>query len=356
MMIMTKVHHAARSIPRPVMALTALAFATWTPALAFSQPANGVVVTNLTGMGKGAHDVPASGDNISADTRAQANETDVGAPNASIAQDEAAADIEPADNDEWGWLKVIVAGLVGAAGVLATQWITARTNRQIAREQATISRSAVQVAQDAAKASALGASAAVESAGAAREGAAVARKNADNLGVHAVARLRQDWINTVRDELSKLHSLLANYRPLPTMATVAQIAAHGDQQREANQRKAKLALLLNPQEIASFNLSLSIRHLENPMLSSADRAPAHARPPSGPGQPSSFWAGKAPGQRKHGPWSRHKRRIRRSGSWSPCRPTRCTGAPRRMDALPCLRNPVSSMTSTASSVPRCSTA
>lgn len=271
-MIMTKARRAGRPIRRQVVTLTALAFATWTPALAFDQPANGAVATNLTDMGKGSHDVPAAGDNILADTRTQANETDVDTPNASVDQDKAAADIDPADNDEWGWLKVIVAGLVGAAGVLATQWITARTNREIAREQATISRSAVQVAQDAAKASALGASAAVESAGAAREGAAVARKNADNLGVHAVARLRQDWINTVRDELSKLHSLLANYRPLPTMATVAQIAAHGDQQREANQRKAKLALLLNPQEIPSYNLSVAIRHLDNPMLSNMDRA------------------------------------------------------------------------------------
>ncbi|GMM59497.1 hypothetical protein NUTIK01_02740 [Novosphingobium sp. IK01] len=173
--------------------------------------------------------------------------------------------------DNGGWLKVVIGGLVGAATVLATQWITARANRAIASEQAEISRSAVQVAADAAKASALGASAAVESAGAARENAAVAGRNADNLGVHAVARLRQEWINTVRDELSRLHSLLANYRPPPAKATPTQIAASEQRQRDTNQSKAKLALLLNPREIPSRNLAVVIRQLENPALATADR-------------------------------------------------------------------------------------
>jgi hypothetical protein len=148
---------------------------------------------------------------------AQAKVTETGELNAANAEN--ATDTDRGGGDEWGWLKVIIAGMVGAAGVLATQWITARTNHLIAREQAEISRSAVQVAADAAKASALGASAAVESAGAARESAAVAGRNAANLGVRAVARLRQDWINSVRNELSRLHSVLANYRPLPTKTT-----------------------------------------------------------------------------------------------------------------------------------------
>lgn len=174
--------------------------------------------------------------------------------------------------DDWGWLKVVMGGLLGASTVLATQWITARTNRQIASEQAQISRSAVQVAEDAAKASALGASAAIESAGAARESAAVAGRNADNVGVHAVARLRQEWINTVRDELSKLHSALVNYRPLPAKATPAQLATHEQRQRDANQIKAKLALLLNPREIPSRNLSKVISRLDSPTLSTSDRA------------------------------------------------------------------------------------
>lgn len=178
---------------------------------------------------------------------------------------------EKGDNDELGWLKVVLSMMAGAVGVLGTQWITARTTRDIAKEQAAISRSAVNVAGDAAKASALGASAAVESAGAARENAAVAARNADNVGVHAVARLRQDWINTVRTELSELHSLLANYRSMPTV-TAAQKTAHEQHQREANLRRAKLALLLNPREIPAYNLSIVIRHLEDPMLTLQQRA------------------------------------------------------------------------------------
>lgn len=178
---------------------------------------------------------------------------------------------EKEDIDELGWLKVVLSMMAGAVGVLGTQWITARTNRDIAKEQAAISRSAVNVAGDAAKASALGASAAVESAGAARENAAVAARNADNVGVHAVARLRQDWINTVRTELSELHSLLANYRSMPTV-TAAQKTAHEQRQREANLRRAKLALLLNPREIPAYNLSIVIRHLEDPMLTLQQRA------------------------------------------------------------------------------------
>lgn len=178
---------------------------------------------------------------------------------------------EKGDNDELGWLKVVLSMMAGAVGVLGTQWITARTTREIAKEQAAISRSAVNVAGDAAKASALGASAAVESAGAARENAAVAARNADNLGVHAVARLRQDWINTVRTELSELHSLLANHRSM-MLLTETQKAAYEQRQRETNLRRAKLALLLNPREIPAYNLSIVIRHLENPMLTLQQRA------------------------------------------------------------------------------------
>lgn len=192
--------------------------------------------------------------------------------NAAGAANAAATDTKRGGGDEWGWLKVVVGGLIGGAGVLATQWITARTNRKIAGVQAEIGRSAVQVAADAAKASALGASAAVESAGAARESAAIAGRNADNLGVHAVARLRQEWINTVRDELSRLHSLLSNYRPLPAKATPGQTIAHEQRQRDANQCKAKVALLLNPREVASRNLAIVMRVLDDPTLSLADRA------------------------------------------------------------------------------------
>lgn len=256
------------------VALAALALVTGTPAPAAAQDSNSAE-TNLATQNDVTTNVTVPGDNVVADAPPQAAATPASAANVAAvanAKDAPASDVQRTSGDDWGWLKVIVAGLVGAAGVLATQWITARTNRAIAREQAEISRSAVQVAADASRASALGASAAVENAGAARESAAVARRNAENLGVHAVARLRQDWINTVRDELSKLHSLLANYRPLPTKATPEQIITHQQRQRDANQSRAKIALLLNPREVPSRNLAIVIRRMDDPALSIADRA------------------------------------------------------------------------------------
>lgn len=252
-------------------ALALIAFATVTPAPLSAQVSNDGA-TNLSALAEAAGNVTAPVDNGVTEAPPLDQTVRAGAPDAGSNGSALPADPRPSAGDPWGWLKVIVAGLVGAAGVLATQWITARTSREIAGMQAEISRSAVLVAADAAKASALGASAAVESAGAARESAAVAGRNADNIGVHAVARLRQEWINTVRDELSKLHSLLANYRPLPPKPTVAQTAAHEQRLRDANQCKAKVALLLNPREIPSRNLSVVIRHLEAPNLPVGERA------------------------------------------------------------------------------------
>ena len=259
----------------PSSALAAFALATTTPTPASAQASNGITTT-MPAQNDVAANASVPSDNVVADAPVPAEAKEAGETNAANAEDSTATatatDTDQEGSDEWGWLKVIVGGLVGAAGVLATQWITARTNRVIAREQAEISRSAVQVAADAAKASALGASAAVESAGAARESAAVAGRNADNLGVHAVARLRQDWINSVRDELSILHSLLANYRPLPSKTPPGQIGAHQQRQRDANQCRAKIALLLNPREVPSRNLAMDIRQLDNPTLSTAERA------------------------------------------------------------------------------------
>jgi len=245
--------------------LSALAaLATSAPAPASAQVSN-AIATSVSTQNEVAANVSIPGENVIADAPPQAKTTEVGEANTANAEDASATDTDRGSDNEWGWLKVIVAGLVGGAGVLATQWITARTSRAIAREQAEISRSAVQASADAAKASALGASAAIESA-------AVAGRNADNLGVHAVARLRQDWINSVRDELSKLHSLLANYRSLPTKATPGQIVAHQQAQQDANQCRAKIALLLNPREVPSRNLTLVIRRLDDPTISTADRA------------------------------------------------------------------------------------
>ena len=263
-----------RPLPFAALTLAALAvttFAMVTPAPASAQVSNGITA-NMSAQDEATGNVSAPGGNAVFEATPLDPAAGTGAADAGGNPTSTAADPGQGGGDPWGWLKVIVAGCVGAAGVLATQWITARTSREIAGVQAEIGRSAVLVAADAAKASALGASAAVESAGAARESAAVAGRNAENLGVHAVARLRQDWINTVRDELSKLHSLLANYRSPPPKPTVAQTAEHVQRQREANQCNAKVVLLLNPREIPSRNLGVVIRRLEDPALATKDRA------------------------------------------------------------------------------------
>jgi hypothetical protein len=168
------------------------------------------------------------------------------------------------DADPLGWLKIIVAGIVGAIGVLATQWLTARTSRRNAIEQAAISRSAVTVAEKAADASRMSAAAAIENAN-------VAARNADNQGIHAVARLRQEWINAVRNELAALHSLLSNYREPVENEAGAEAALREQRQREANEKVAKITLLLNAREVPSVNIGKVISRLEDISQSSAER-------------------------------------------------------------------------------------
>ena len=136
----------------PSSALAAFALATTTPTPASAQASNGITTT-MPAQNDVAANASVPSDNVVADAPVPAEAKEAGETNAANAEDSTATatatDTDQEGSDEWGWLKVIVGGLVGAAGVLATQWITARTNRVIAREQAEISRSAVQVAADA---------------------------------------------------------------------------------------------------------------------------------------------------------------------------------------------------------------
>ncbi len=134
-----------------------------------------------------------------------------------------------------------------AAAAGAAIWITPRTLKSIADDQAEINREAVSVAE--------------VSANAARRSAEIAATNTANIGIHEVARLRQNWINTVRDEVSALHSDLMNWLPLANGVSPEQRSAHDLRVRATNARLAKIQLLLNPREVASRQLLEKLEQL-----------------------------------------------------------------------------------------------
>ncbi|MGX5637590.1 hypothetical protein ACWKV8_14545 [Brevundimonas diminuta ATCC 11568] len=162
-------------------------------------------------------------------------------------------------------LLVSVTSLVAAAaGALAAVWIMPRTLRRIADLQAEVGREAVAVSSQSAVAAA-------DNAKAAARNAEVAAQNATNTGIHAVARLRQEWINTLRDELAELHSALMNWRPLPSEASEEVANVHVATTMKTNARLAKVKLLLNPAEVASQNLLGVLDQLNSPELTAHQR-------------------------------------------------------------------------------------
>lgn len=186
-----------------------------------------------------------------------------------------------------------IGALIAATiSAIAAVFVNPRTALRVAATQAAIGRDAVDAAQRSADAAMAGATAADRSAKAATDGAAAADKgasaatlsasaagrsaetaalNASNIGIHEVARRRQDWINTVREELAHLHSDLANWVPLKGGSTEVETAAHAARVRATNSRTAKLKLLLNPREVASRRLLDVIRRLDSNLLSSKER-------------------------------------------------------------------------------------
>lgn len=162
-------------------------------------------------------------------------------------------------------LVVSLTGLTAAAaGAFAALWITPRTLRRIAELQAKVGREGVAAASQSA-------AAAADNARAAARNAEVAAQNAQNTGIHAVARLRQEWINTLRDELSELHSTLMNWRPLLPGATQGEESAHRATVMSTNARLAKVQLLLNPTEVASQNLLSVLVRLNTANLTTHQR-------------------------------------------------------------------------------------
>lgn len=146
--------------------------------------------------------------------------------------------------------------LAAGGGVWVGLRVTPRTMREIAAGQTPI-------AQKAADAAATSAAAAAENAKAAGRNAEAAVRNSENVGLHEVARRRQQWIDVLRDELAQLHSLLANWVPLAGNASDAKRTAHVDRVRETNARLAKVELLLNPREVASNRLLAVLRRMNS---------------------------------------------------------------------------------------------
>ncbi len=149
-------------------------------------------------------------------------------------------------------LTIIIAAtaLVSAlVSVIVTPW----TMRKIAADQRQVADKAADAAVMSASAANENAKAAGKSAEAAVLNANAAAQNTTNLGIHQVARLRQEWINDLRNELAALHSLLSNWMP-PLEDSAGGVEASTTRVRDANTRLARVEMLLNPREVESRRL------------------------------------------------------------------------------------------------------
>jgi hypothetical protein len=122
--------------------------------------------------------------------------------------------------------------------------VAPRTALKVAEKQAAGAREAV-------AASLKSAEAARDSAAAATLNAQVAAQSATNQGIHAVARLRQEWINELRARVAQANALLSNSTP-----------DKPQNQIELNEAVTKIELLLNPKEPASQELLAAIKASE----------------------------------------------------------------------------------------------
>ncbi len=156
----------------------------------------------------------------------------------------------------WFVLFVNVATLVSAgAAAYAALRVTPSTSRAIADQTDATTRSAIDVARESASAAEL-------SALAARDQAAAAVRAAEDTGVHAIARLRQGWIDELRSRVAQAHSLLANALPPPGDQLDEYAANRVQRTIEANEVMAKIELLLNPGEEGSKALMQALNELQ----------------------------------------------------------------------------------------------
>lgn len=85
----------------------------------------------------------------------------------------------------------------------------------------------------------------------AEKSASAALAAAQNAGIHAVARFRQEWINALRADLAELHSLLL----------FAPQGGQDGREKDIIRLKTRIELLLNPREEASQHLVEAIEDL-----------------------------------------------------------------------------------------------
>jgi len=176
----------------------------------------------------------------------------------------------------WTALSSIAAFIASLAAVFVAPYMARRN----ADKMVVISARAVDVSEKQAATSVRSVEVADKNAQAALENVEVAKRNAEatarnveiaatnsaNLGIHAVARLRQEWINDLRDLIAEVHSLLGNYQDPSSdvIETDPDRKDREERQRLANTKVAKIKLLLNPTEVPSRNLLDAIRTLEKP--------------------------------------------------------------------------------------------
>lgn len=149
----------------------------------------------------------------------------------------------------WIILVLNVASFLSAiTAAYAAIRVAPQTSLKVADAQATVAREAIAVA--------------ATSASAAEMSASAANRSSDNQGIHAVARLRQDWINELRGRIAEAHALLSNWR-VPTSDETGNAAEQDAVRRiRANEVVARIELLLNVTEAPSQRLLGAIQALQ----------------------------------------------------------------------------------------------
>lgn len=165
------------------------------------------------------------------------------------------------------WVVLVLnAATLLAAG--ASAWAALRTNPRTALE---VADKQADVAKAAVAAAAASAEAAREAAEAATLNARTASATAVNQGVHAVARLRQEWIDGLRSRVAEAHALLANTRPALGGQIPADACADTEHRRRANEAVTMIELMLNPAEDESKELLSALDAMNKPGLSIEER-------------------------------------------------------------------------------------
>ena len=174
----------------------------------------------------------------------------VGVSTRAAAEQAAGSFFDSATPPVWIILFLNVASFLGAVtAAYAAIKITPQTSLKVADIQVGVTREAIAVA--------------ASSADAASSSAKAANRSSDNQGIHAVARLRQEWINELRGRVAEAHALLGNWRKLDAAAGADQKHLLDERVIKTNEVMARIELLLNPKEKPSQALLKALRDLED---------------------------------------------------------------------------------------------